>query len=126
VFNGNGSTDQLVVAATLDSVSDRPALAATLPLDVAQHLLTQANARLAATQSARDALMIRLATGNQPPAAKKQSRTLDADEIASALGQTRRWVFKNAKQIPPVRRISRKAVAADEAELLRWRDTQKG
>lgn len=126
MFNGNGSTDQLVVAATLDSVSDRPALAATLPLDVAQHLLTQANARLAATQSARDALMIRLATGNQPPAAKKQSRTLDADEIASALGQTRRWVFKNAKQIPPVRRISRKAVAADEAELLRWRDTQKG
>jgi predicted DNA-binding transcriptional regulator AlpA len=126
VFNGNGSTDQLVVAATLDSLSDRPALAATLPLDVAQHLLTQANARLAATQSARDALMIRLATGNQPPAAKKQSRTLDADEIASALGQTRRWVFKNAKQIPPVRRISRKAVAADETELLRWRDTQKG
>jgi hypothetical protein len=123
VLNGN---DHLVLAATLDSLSDRPALAATLPLDVAQQLLTQANARLAATQSARDALMIRLATGNQLPAAKKQSRTLDADEIASALGQTRRWVFKNAKQIPPVRRISRKAVAADETELLRWRDTQKG
>jgi predicted DNA-binding transcriptional regulator AlpA len=123
VLNGN---DHLVAAATLDNLSDRPALAATLPLDVAQHLLTQANARLAATQSARDALMIRLATGNQAPAAKNQSRTLDADEIATALGQSRRWVFKNAQQIPPVRRISRKALAADEAELLRWRATQKG
>jgi predicted DNA-binding transcriptional regulator AlpA len=122
VLNGN---DHLVVVATLDSLSDRPALAATLPLDVAQHLLAQANARLAATQSARDALMIRLATGTQVPVAKNQSRTLDADEIASALGQSRRWVFKNAQKIPPVRRISRKALAADEAALLRWRDTQK-
>jgi hypothetical protein len=121
----NGNDNHLAVAATLDSLSDRPALAATLPLDVAQHLLTQANARLAATQSARDALMIRLATGDKVPATRNQSRTLDADEIASALGQNRRWVFKNAHKIPPVRRISRKALAADEAELLRWRDTQK-
>jgi predicted DNA-binding transcriptional regulator AlpA len=59
------------------------------------------------------------------PVAKNQSRTLDADEIASALGQSRRWVFKNAQKIPPVKRISRKALAADEAALLRWRDTQK-
>jgi hypothetical protein len=125
VLNGHGD-DHLVVAATLDSLSDRPVLAATLPLDVAQHLLTQANARLAATQSARDALMIRLATGDKAPAAKSQSRTLNADEIATTLGQTRRWVFKHAAHIPPVRRISRKALAADEAELLRWRATQKG
>jgi hypothetical protein len=51
----------------LDAISEQPARAASLPLDVAQHLLAQANARLAATQIARDALIIRLAAGSPAP-----------------------------------------------------------
>ncbi len=126
MLNGH---DMETATAVLDAISEQPTRAAALPLDVAQRLFAQANARLAATQIARDALIIRLAAGSSAPGtaeAKSKSRTLNADEIAAALGQSRRWVFRNAKHLSPVRRISRKALAADEAELLRWRAMQKG
>jgi predicted DNA-binding transcriptional regulator AlpA len=111
---------------TLDAITGRPALAASLPLEIAQYLLSQANVRLAATQTARDALLMRLASvPASPSGVASKGRTLNADQIAEVLGQTRRWVFRHAKDIPPVRRISRKALAADEAELLRWRATQR-
>jgi len=113
---------------TPDEICERPALVASLPIDIAQHLLVQTNAKLAAMQTARDALLMRLAAGSRSlniAEPRKKSRTLDADEIAAALGQERRWVFEHIKDLPFVRRISRKALVADEAELLGWRALQK-
>jgi hypothetical protein len=52
-------------------------------------------------------------------------RTLNANEIACALGVDRRWVFRHLKILPFVRRISRKSLAASERDVLRWRDAQK-
>jgi hypothetical protein len=117
-----------VAVPTLDELAHDPALAASLPVDVARYLLVQANVRLAETHTAHDALVVRLAAGSVVPSTaepKNKSRTLDANEIATALGQKRRWVFANVEHLPFVRRISRKALAADEAELLRWRAMQK-
>ena len=51
--------------------------------------------------------------------------TLDADQIAAALGVSRRWVFRNSKTLPFVRRISRKALVCSEAALRRWKEAQK-
>jgi hypothetical protein len=52
-------------------------------------------------------------------------RPLDADQIAVELGQSRRWVFRNSKKLPFVRRISRKALVCSEAALRRWKEAQK-
>lgn len=52
-------------------------------------------------------------------------RILDAGAIARELGQSRRWVFRNARKIPCIRRISRKSLAAPAAQLRRWRDLQR-
>jgi hypothetical protein len=52
-------------------------------------------------------------------------RILDADAIARELGQSRRWLFRNARKIPCIRRISRKALAAPAAQVRRWRDLQR-
>jgi hypothetical protein len=113
----NGHDIESTTAATiLATISEQPARAASLPLDVAQHLLEQANARVAAIQLALDALIIRLAAASlaldiaEP---KNKSRTLNADQIAAALGQKRRWVFTNPAS-SFVRRISRKAMVRFE------------
>jgi hypothetical protein len=53
-------------------------------------------------------------------------RMLDADQIAAALGQTRRWVFRNAEQLPFISRISRKALVGSENGLRRWCETKRG
>ena len=50
---------------------------------------------------------------------------LDADGIAAELGVARAWVFRNARKLPFVRRISRKALSARRAEVRRWCERQK-
>jgi hypothetical protein len=45
---------------------------------------------------------------------------LSADEAARMLGKSRRWVFKHAKRLPFVHRVSRKTLACDAVGLRRW------
>jgi hypothetical protein len=52
-------------------------------------------------------------------------RTLDANAIAAALGVKRRWVFDHIDDLPFVRRVSRKCLAASERDVRRWRESQK-
>lgn len=108
---------------TLAIIRERPDLAVTLLLDAAQRLLTQATA----AQTARDALLVRVATAGStgPSSTEPRNRNLDADQIAAALGQTRRWVFRNSTKLPFVHRISRKSLVASETDLLKWRAMQK-
>jgi hypothetical protein len=65
------------------------------------------------------------AQGVPGPVPHSTDRTLDADEIARALGVNRRWVFRNAAKLPFVRRISRKALTGSEIGLRRWRETKR-
>jgi hypothetical protein len=74
-------------------------------------------ARLAALQGA---LAARLLTTSIPAAAPAPEWALTADDVARRLGRSRRWVFRNAKRLPFVRRVSRKVIVADEAALKRW------
>ncbi len=119
------ATDQrLASVPTLDDIARDPGCAgglsartlAALQGRTAAVLTALAAAALAATETAQEARASRPAAGD---------RTLNADEIAAELGQTRRWVFRNARKLPFVRRISRKALAGSEAGLRRWRDSQK-
>jgi hypothetical protein len=104
---------------SLDALAENP----TRALDLAPEVLTaliQRAATVITTLAQRQAAQ----AGAQHPT-PSVDRTLGADEIAAALGRDRRWVFRNAKRLPFIRRISRKCVVGSKAELIRWRDGQK-
>jgi len=131
VRNGDGNyvTDRhaqaaaLPVVPSLEEVAADPSSAAGLSLETFAALAV----RCAIVQTAlAEALFA--AAKSQPVRRSDQSatdRTLDADEIARQLGQNRRWVFRNSKKLPFVRRTSRKSIVCSEAALRRWRETQR-
>jgi hypothetical protein len=104
---------------TLDQIASDPARATHLPRQVALALIsrcTAAQMALAASLSESDV--------RAPAPVATIDRTLDAHAIAKELGVTRRWVFRNAPNLPFVRRISRKSLVCSEADLRRWRSRQ--
>jgi hypothetical protein len=111
---------------SLDSL-DVAALSALTPLQLAA--LSQRLAALLASisvaqfQHASAQADAKSTAGSSPGA--DADRILDADAIARELGQSRRWVFRNARKIPCIRRISRKSLAAPAAQVRRWRDLQR-
>jgi hypothetical protein len=118
---------QSSVVPTLDEIANDCTLASGL--SVAK--LAALTVKCAAVQSILAAQQLRLAS---EPAIPKpygltdqndNDQTVDADEIAKMLGQTRRWVFRNWKRLPFVRRVSRKCLVARESEVRRWLDMQR-
>jgi hypothetical protein len=87
--------------------------------------LAALQAQCAAAQGAIAAAMSSAPHPTRLRAVEAEDRTLDADQIAAELGQSRRWVFRNARKLPFVRRISRKSLVGSEAGLRRWREVQK-
>lgn len=115
---------------TFDQLNADPSQASRLSLSVLSALQAQcaaALARYAATQSLIAAAIFDKAyqATVERPQQGTSDRTLDADQIAAALGRNRRWVFRHAKRLPFVRRISRKGLACSEAALFRWREAQR-
>lgn len=49
-------------------------------------------------------------------------RTLNTEQIAAALGVSRRWLFAavRSKRLPFVRRVSKKSLLASERDVTRW------
>ena len=115
---------------TLEEIENDPAVTAGLSAEVLGVLLARCAAELSRYAAIQGALTAALTISQSTPDRKSShapaaDRTLNADEIARELGQTRRWVFRNAKALPFVRRISRKALAGSEAGLRRWRDARR-
>jgi hypothetical protein len=74
-------------------------------------------ALLAKVKALEGALLAKLLTGDTAPSG---SDSLDADELAAALGQSRRWVFRHAKELPFIIRTGAKSVVGSRAGLNRW------
>ncbi len=114
---------------TFDQLTADPSQASRLSLSVLSALQAQcaaAQARWAATQGViASAIFDKARMAAERPQQTASDRPLDANQIAAALGRNRRWVFRHAKRLPFVRRISRKGLACSEAALLRWREAQK-
>jgi len=73
------------------------------------------DAQLAAVASNRG-------SGESAPA---QDRTLTVDEAAAMIGVGRRFVYRNAKRLPFVKRLSAKKLICSEAGLTRWLASRK-
>lgn len=114
----------------LDQLIADPSQASRLSLSVLSALQAQCaavQAQWAATQSVIAAAILDKAhhASEDRPQQTALDRTLGADQIAAALSVSRRWVFRNSKALPFVRRISRKALVCSEAALRRWKEAQK-
>ena len=88
-------------------------------------------AELASEQSAlsalQGALTVRLLVSQADAATRPESsdRLMTAEEVATALGVTQRWVQRRARRLPFARRISDHAIRHSEAGLKRWMSNRK-
>ncbi len=112
----------LAAIPTLDDLARDPSLADTLPAAAVAALLGRAQI----TTAALHARLLSIASESHGPSPRTPAdRTIGADEIAAILGVNRRFVFRHAKELPFIRRVSRKALAASETAVRRWRETQR-
>jgi predicted DNA-binding transcriptional regulator AlpA len=110
------ATDQPSVAALMAN----PDRAVGVPVSQITALLTalaSEQARLAAIQGV---LMTRLLASQPAASDESADQLLTAEEVARALGVTRRWVQRRARRLPFARRLSAHAVRYSESGLKRW------
>jgi predicted DNA-binding transcriptional regulator AlpA len=79
--------------------------------------LASEQARLVAIQGV---LMTRLLESQSAVTDESVDQLLTAEEVAKALGVTRRWVQRRARHLPFARRLSEHAVRYSESGLKRW------
>ena len=79
--------------------------------------LAAEQARLAAVQGV---LVTRLLASQSAATDESVDQLLTAEEVAKALGVTRRWVQRRARRLPFARRLSAHAVRYSESGLKRW------
>jgi predicted DNA-binding transcriptional regulator AlpA len=72
----------------------------------------------------REELAAALSNGADRPAAEKE-RLLTPDEAAALIGVDKKWLYRHSKQLPFIRRLSKKNVRFSEAGLRRWLATRK-
>jgi|SRR5215469_3658078 len=111
---------------TLDDIARDPELAEGLPPDLGKRLLKQAAAVSLVILTHLEEESSATPTNVIPMRSKAEGdRDINADEIAKILGTSRRYVVRNAKSLPFIRRISKKVYVASEREVRRWRDHQR-
>jgi hypothetical protein len=120
-----GAPKYLAAVPSLDELSRDPnRVAATLPVEAAMALLLK-------TIAMQNALSIRVAAAmlsphNQPAQGDAaDDRMLTVEEAAEILRRERRWIYRNAAQLPFVKRISPRSLLISENGLRRWLERQK-
>ena len=101
----------------LDDIARDPTRAQNLSRSALTALLLRATV----AQSAIATAMINADAAADGDAAARD-RTLSTDEIAAALGVSRRWLFAAARagRLPFVKRVSKKSLLAARADVDRW------
>jgi predicted DNA-binding transcriptional regulator AlpA len=79
--------------------------------------LASEHAKLVAIQGV---LMTRLVASQSTATGESDDRLLTAEQVANALGVTKRWVQRRARRLPFARRLSPHAVRYSESGLKRW------
>jgi predicted DNA-binding transcriptional regulator AlpA len=72
----------------------------------------------------REEIAAALSNGVDHPAAEKE-RLLTPDEAAAMIGVDKKWLYRHSKQLPFIRRLSKKNIRFNEAGLKRWLATRK-
>lgn len=99
---------------TLDELGADPTRAAGLPRAALAALLR----RSAVVQSV---LVAELECAqDQPTVEPAKDEWIKVDEAAAILRHGRQWIYRNAKHLPFVKRISRKSLLCSRNGIIRW------
>jgi len=71
----------------------------------------------------REEIQAALANGDHPAAEKE--KLLTPNEAATMIGVDKKWLYRHSKQLPFIRRLSKKNIRFNEAGLKRWLATRK-
>ena len=107
-----------VAGVSLDTLAQDPAQAAALPPEVRRVVLLQCVTIIGACAVAESPVTV-LAPSAEP------EQYVSAEEGARLLGVTPRWLYRNQRRLPFVRRLSRKVLQVSLPALRRWQQAQK-
>jgi hypothetical protein len=105
---------------TLDAIAADPYRAAGLPKATISALLLRA----AIVQSALTAQLITKDV-DAPPVGATEDEMLTPIEAAVILKQSRRWLTRNARRLPFVRRISERSFLCSKQGIAKWLASRK-
>lgn len=119
-LRGEVVVDGPISVPSLDQIARDPDCVNRLPLDARVSLsIRAANVANITATSVASALLSARTTADEGP-----RFALSLDEGAAMLGVTPRWLREH-RELPFVRRLSRKNIVVDEAGLRRWRDARR-
>ena len=122
---GASTTDTgLERCALIASLLANPAVAVDIPIHQVPSLVAELTSQQAAILTALGMLTTRIVV-QQPVPTETSDRLLTADEVAEALGVTKRWVQRRARGLPFARRLSEHAVRYSEGGLRRWMENRR-
>ncbi len=104
-----------------------PSTASEVPVDRIPALVAELASEQSALSALQGALTARLLVSQADTATREEpsDRLMTAEEVANALGVTRRWVQRRARRLPLARRISDHAIRYSAAGLRRWMSNRK-
>jgi predicted DNA-binding transcriptional regulator AlpA len=106
----------------LEALLADPSRATQVPPEEAVALLVQ----IAALQVALLTAVSRSPTPVQrEPERPEPDRMLKVEEVMALTGLSRRWLYRNAKNLPFARRLSRKQLRFSRSGLTRWLATRR-
>jgi predicted DNA-binding transcriptional regulator AlpA len=91
-----------------------------VPVDQIAALLASLASEQARLVAIQGVLMTRLLESQSAVTDESVDHLLTAEQVAKALGVTRRWVQRRARRLPFARRLSEHAVRYSESGLKRW------
>lgn len=98
----------------------KPDRAADVPMHQIAALLASLASEQARLVAIQGVLMTRLVASQSSVMDESADRLLTAQDVAKALGVTKRWVQRRARRLPFARRLSAHAVRYSESGLKRW------
>lgn len=112
---------------SLASLVANPSGASEIPVDRIPALVAELASEQSALSALQGALTVRLLVWQADAATRPEpsDRLMTAEEVATALGVTQRWVQRRARRLPFARRISEHAIRYSESGLRRWMSNRK-
>jgi predicted DNA-binding transcriptional regulator AlpA len=109
------------------SLVANPSSVSEIPLSRIPALVAELASEQSALSALQGALTTRLLVSQANAAAQPEptDRLMTAEEVATTLGVTKRWVQRRARRLPFARRISDHAIRYSEAGLKRWMSNRK-
>jgi predicted DNA-binding transcriptional regulator AlpA len=113
------------ICPSVASLLANPACAAEVPVHQIPAVVAKLTSEQAGLLAILAMLTTRLLVPPSPATDQTSDRLLTADEVAEALGVTRRWVQRRARRLPFARRLSEHAVRYSESGLRRWMENRR-